>query len=44
MVKAICEENGIGMPSFFGYMVWSVAILIPLFIGITLLFFLVPGL
>ena len=25
MVKAIAEERGIQMPSFFGYMAWSVA-------------------
>ncbi len=39
MVKAICEENGIEMPSFFGYMAWSVGILIPLFLLITFIFF-----
>jgi Na+/H+ antiporter NhaD/arsenite permease-like protein len=39
MVKAICEENDINMPSFFGYMAWSVLILIPVFILVTLLFF-----
>jgi Na+/H+ antiporter NhaD/arsenite permease-like protein len=39
MVKAIAEENGVKMPSFFGYMAWSVAILIPIFIGVTFLFF-----
>lgn len=39
MVKAIAEENGVKMPSFFGYMLWSGAILIPLFIGVTLIFF-----
>ena len=39
MVKAIAEENGVKMPSFFGYMAWSVAILIPTFIIVTLLFF-----
>lgn len=39
MVKAICEENDIKMPSFFGYMAWSVGILIPLFILITFIFF-----
>ncbi|MET0961354.1 MAG: sodium:proton antiporter, partial [Noviherbaspirillum sp.] len=32
MVKAIAEERGIRMPSFFGYMAWSCAILVPLFI------------
>jgi Na+/H+ antiporter NhaD/arsenite permease-like protein len=39
MVKAIAEENQVKMPSFFGYMAWSVAVLIPLFIVVTLLFF-----
>lgn len=39
MVKAICEENGIKMPSFFGYMAWSVGILIPIFLLITFIFF-----
>lgn len=38
MVKAIAEEAGIKMPSFFGYMKWSGAILVPLFIAVTLLF------
>lgn len=32
MVKAIAEQNSIAMPSFFGYMVWSILILVPLFI------------
>ncbi|MEY3653167.1 MAG: hypothetical protein RL739_1337, partial [Pseudomonadota bacterium] len=32
MVKAIAEDRGVKMPSFFGYMFWSVGILIPLFI------------
>jgi len=39
MVKAIAEENGVKMPSFFGYMAYSGAILIPVFIGITIIFF-----
>ncbi|SEM81661.1 Na+/H+ antiporter NhaD [Syntrophus gentianae] len=39
MVKAICEENGVKMPSFFGYMAWSVGILIPLFFLVTMVFF-----
>ncbi len=39
MVKSICEERGIRMPSFFGYMAWSGAILLPLFVLITLIFF-----
>ena len=39
MVKAIAESRGVRMPSFFGYMAWSCAILIPLFVLITLIFF-----
>jgi len=39
MVKAIAEEAKIPMPSFFGYMKWSIAILIPFFIAVTFLFF-----
>ncbi len=38
MVKAIAEQSGIRMPSFFGYMLWSVAILVPLFVIVTLVF------
>ena len=40
MVKSIAEENKIKMPSFFGYMGWSVCILIPVFIIDTFIFFL----
>jgi Na+/H+ antiporter NhaD/arsenite permease-like protein len=39
MVKAIAEEGGVPMPSFFGYMVYSGLILIPLFTMVTLIFF-----
>jgi Na+/H+ antiporter NhaD/arsenite permease-like protein len=39
MVKAIAEERGIRMPSFFGYMGWSCAVLIPLFVVMTFIFF-----
>ena len=38
LIKSIAEENSIKMPSFFGYMAWSVAILVPLFILIQYLF------
>ena len=38
MVKSIAEQAGVKMPSFFGYMVYSVAILVPLFIVVTMLF------
>jgi Na+/H+ antiporter NhaD/arsenite permease-like protein len=41
MVKAIAEESGIPMPSFFGYMFkYSLPILVPVFIIVTLVFFL----
>lgn len=40
MVKSIAEERGVKMPSFFGYMGWSLAILVPTFLIDTLLFFL----
>jgi Na+/H+ antiporter NhaD/arsenite permease-like protein len=40
MVKSIAEEAGINMPSFFGYMIkYSIPILIPVFIIVTLIFF-----
>src|SRR6185312_9777199 len=40
MVKAIAEHRNVKMPSFFGYMAWSFAILLPAFAIITVLFFL----
>jgi Na+/H+ antiporter NhaD/arsenite permease-like protein len=40
MVKSIAEENGIKMPSFVGYLAWSVTILIPTFFIDMLIFFL----
>jgi len=39
MVKAIVEENGIRMPSFFGYIGWACVFLLPLFVLVTFLFF-----
>ena len=39
MVKAIAEASGVKMPSFFGYMAWSAAILVPTFVVVTLVFF-----
>ncbi len=39
MVKSISEENKINMPSFFGYMIWSIIILIPIFIVTSFIFF-----
>ena len=40
MVKAIAEEAGIKMPSFFGYMLWSGLILLPCFALVTWMHFL----
>ncbi len=40
MVRSIAEETGTAMPSFFGYMLkYSIPILIPVFVLITLIFF-----
>lgn len=40
MTKAIAEENGVAMPSFFGYLFkYSIPILIPVFILVTFIFF-----
>ncbi|MBQ8665008.1 MAG: sodium:proton antiporter, partial [Mailhella sp.] len=39
MVKAIAEEQGVKMPSFFGYMAWSVGFLYPVFFLLTWMFF-----
>lgn len=39
MVKAIAEQRGVPMPSFFGYMAWSVIVLVPLFALHTMIFF-----
>lgn len=38
MVRAIAENSGVKMPGFFGYVAWSVAILFPLYLLITVLF------
>ena len=40
MVKSIADENGIHMPSFFGYIGWALAFLVPVFVIDTLVFFL----
>ena len=40
MVKSIAEGNGVKMPSFFGYMKWSLAFLVPIFIVDTIIWFL----
>ena len=38
MVKAIAEKSGVAMPSFFGYLLYSCGVLIPLFVVITFIF------
>ena len=38
MVKAIAEKSGIRMPSFFGYMLYSCCILLPILVITTLIF------
>lgn len=40
MVKSLSDENGVRMPSFFGYMKWSILVLIPVFLLDTIVFFL----
>ncbi len=40
MVRAIAEERGIPMPSFFGFMAWSGLILLPIFALVSWIFFL----
>lgn len=39
MVKSIAESRGVRMPSFFGYLGWACAILVPVYALLTLLFF-----
>lgn len=38
MVKAIAEESGVKMPSFFGYLGWAIAVLVPVFVLVDLIF------
>ena len=38
MVVAICGERSIKMPSFFGYMIWSIGILFPTFFIVNWIF------
>ena len=40
MVKSISDENGVHMPSFFGYIGWSLVFLVPVFLIDSLIFFL----
>ncbi|HEY0707944.1 MAG TPA: sodium:proton antiporter [Polyangia bacterium] len=39
MVKAIAEQARVPMPGFFGYMLWSVSVLMPIFVLVTVLIF-----
>jgi Na+/H+ antiporter NhaD/arsenite permease-like protein len=39
MVKAVCQERGIAMPSFFGYMGWAAILLMPIYLLLTVIFF-----
>lgn len=39
MVKSIAEQSGVKMPSFFGFCIYSVLFLIPLFLVVTAVFF-----
>ena len=38
MIYAIASERGVKMPSFFGYLVWSLVVLMPVFVAVTYLF------
>jgi len=38
MVRAIAESSGVRMPSFFGYMIYSCVILLPILVLATLIF------
>ena len=37
MILAIAEEQGVRMPNFFGYMAWAAAVLVPVFLVLTVL-------
>jgi Na+/H+ antiporter NhaD/arsenite permease-like protein len=39
MVRSMAISQGVNMPSFFGYMLWAIAILFPTFVIISLIFF-----
>jgi Na+/H+ antiporter NhaD/arsenite permease-like protein len=38
MVKAIAEQTGVKMPSFFGYILYSLGVLLPVFVLVSVLF------
>jgi Na+/H+ antiporter NhaD/arsenite permease-like protein len=39
MVRAVAAHRGVRMPGFFGYMAWSVALLVPCFVVVCIIFF-----
>jgi Na+/H+ antiporter NhaD/arsenite permease-like protein len=39
MAKTIADHAGVRMPSFFGYLLYSFGVLLPLFVATTYLFF-----
>jgi Na+/H+ antiporter NhaD/arsenite permease-like protein len=39
MVRAIAEHRGVTMPSFGGFMLYSMVVVLPLFFILTLIFF-----
>jgi Na+/H+ antiporter NhaD/arsenite permease-like protein len=39
MIYALARRSGVPMPGFFGYLAWSAAILVPVFVLVTLVFF-----
>lgn len=39
MVRSIAESRGVAMPTFGGYMLYSIGVLIPVFIAVTFVFF-----
>jgi Na+/H+ antiporter NhaD/arsenite permease-like protein len=42
MIYAIANEHGVKMPSFFGYMIWAGAVLLPVFLIVTYVFLIRP--
>jgi len=38
MIYAIATERGVRMPSFFAYIIWSIVVLVPLFVAMTAVF------
>ncbi len=42
MIYAIASRSGVKMPSFFAYMIWSIGVLVPVFVAVTY-FFVAPS-